>query len=149
MNSLFAESNNSKLALAPMALTGGKTSAKISMAQSHRLAVVVSLAAFAGNVAINLKQYKGGVSKALVIENPLFTKADGEVVFTKTALNSDAISLTQFDAKSGVAIIEILSSDLDEGFSEVELTFGDVGRVASAMYVQTEPKFCPAYTVAI
>ena len=149
MNSLFCESNNLKVALAPVALTGGKASAKISMAQSHRLAIMVSMAAFAGNVAIGLKQYNGGVSKDLVIENPFFTKADGETIFTKNELASAAISLTQFDAKSGVAVIEILSSDLDEGFSEVELTFGDVGRVASAMYIQSEPKFCPAYTVAI
>ena len=149
MNTLFSESNNSKLALAPVALTGGKTSAKISMAQSHRLVVAVVMGAFAGNVDVSFKQYNGGVSAALVVANPLFTKADGETVFTKTAINSAAVSLTQFDAKSGIAYFEILSSDLTEGFSEVEVVLGDVGRIASVLYIQSEPKYCPAYTVAI
>lgn len=160
MNKYFGEKNNVKLAgnVADINTTG-LTGERVRMSNVIRLAIVVAFGSQAGTgLAITLQQHDAataGNSKALEIQNFNLVKKGVETVFTKTELStpSDAITVADIGAKSGIVEIEILSEDLDRdnNFDHVSVNIADpaASKIVAVSYVGHENRYMPAHAKEI
>lgn len=130
----------------------GAETARISMKELHKLAVIISCASLAQDVVVKLRQHdaaSGGNSKDLISKNPSFVKADADTVMTKKDASEIAdITFDELNSVNGIGVAEILSEDLDvnNGFAYVSVQLTTSGaRVGSATYHSVMPRLKPAY----
>lgn len=155
-NAYLAEDKGLKAAGVPADLnTAGLTGARISLAKSQRMAVVVHMGgSTAATASFTLRQHdaaSGGNSKDLEVSNPYYVKASADTKFTKVDPASAAATYdlsATFAGDSGVVVFEVLESQLDVsgGFDHFSINIADpaAAKIFSAVYV-AEMSTLPAY----
>jgi hypothetical protein len=157
-NQLLAEEKGLKLGLAPQSVTGSYVAgSRISLKDSHKVAVVIAMAASASAVLnVKLEQHdaaSGGNTQALAITNHYFHKVGSATEFTKVevAVAEDIYDLVAtVGNNTALVVFEINESDLDvaDNFSHISVSVqGDAtARIVSAVYVADVDQK-PAYSV--
>lgn len=156
-NQYFLEGHNMKVAVAAAAAElATNAGARISMKECDRVAILVKVGAGAGaDVKILLQQHIGdaGASKALEIQNYTFVKAGAATKFTKTepTVAASTIELTDLDGASGLAVIEVLASDLDVngGYTHISASVGATGsatKLVGVDYITQVNRQTPTYS---
>jgi len=130
-------------------------SARISMKDLvYGLGVVVDLVSAGADVVCTLRQHdaaSGGNSKDLISVNPSYVKPDAESKFSKKeASNAAAITFAELNGDGGVAVIEILGEELDEGYDYVSVQFNTSGaRSGASIYLCEGVRRGAAYTTEL
>ena len=154
MEGLFSE----HIVLKPGArgdLDGAET-ARISVKDLHKLAVIINVASLANDLVCTLRQHdaaSAGNSKDLTSVNPSYVKTDAASVFTKkAAADAAAVTFAELNGAAGMAVLEVLSEELDvnNGFSYVSVQFTTTAaRIGSAHYASHDHRSKPSYAVSI
>ena len=161
MNRALLMDENLKIGNVPVDLnTAAVTGARIKLSHGERLAIILVLgASTAAVVELTLKQHNAassGTSKALSVMNPYFKKAGVATSFTKVepvAAASVYDLSTDFNADSGIIVLEVLPEDLDVngGFTHVSCDIADstAAKIGALFYAVVDSKIKPAYEVAL
>jgi hypothetical protein len=136
-------------------LTGGASTARMTMAKSSRVAIVVELAAAAVDLNITLKQHdaaSAGTTKDLAILSPYYKKVGAATKFTKVVAPEVAQVIdASFNGAAGVIVFDVLGEELDcnGGFNHISAVIaqGAVARIACIEFVAHEAHEEPAYKI--
>lgn len=149
-----------KSAMEPVDMnTAAITGARISMASSRKIAIVINMGDSVAAVAdFTLKQHNAasaGTSKDLSIMNSYFVKAGAATSFTKvspTVAAANYVLSSTFAAEPGIVVFEVNAEDLDVngGFTHVSLDIADstAAKLCSVLYF-AEKEYIPAYDIAL
>lgn len=158
MQTLFMELNNLKTGFLGD-LTGGVSSARISLSKADKVSIVVSVASAAADLNVTLKQsdaVTAGNTKDVVRKGSYYKKVGAATSFTKVEpLSTPVANVVDADANgaAGIFVFEVRGEDLDQenGYSYVSLdvTLGAVARIGSIVLVQGDCREIPAYTIAV
>jgi hypothetical protein len=161
-NKAFLDTHTIKQAFAPVDLnTAAITGARIGLANGQKVTVILELAdsLTGGAVVVTLRQHtaaSGGSSADLSVDRPYYTKAAAETKFTKVVPSSAAAAYdlsATYDTEPGQVVFEIESQDLNRDSSythfSIDLADGAVARIASAIYVLSECRSNPAYSIDV
>lgn len=161
MNALLMEKQNIKQVMAPVDMnTAAITGARIGLKTGDRVAVVLAMGdSTSATVTATLNQHtaaSAGSSKVLSVANPYYHKVDAATTFTKVVPGAAASS---FDVSSlfandpGTVVFEILAEqlDVDGGYAWFSVDFADsaAAKLGAAIYVVSDCRHLPAYSVAL
>ncbi len=153
MNNLFLEKNQVKQGLL-LDLNGeNRTTARVSIEKSQRIACIVSLASAAADFTIAFQQHilaAAGTPANLEIKLPYFKKIDDDTAFTKVAApSSTAHTVTDDDANGAVAyyVFEFDADQLAEGRKYISATITDpaAARLANVQFIAYGDNIAPMY----
>ncbi len=161
MEKFFLEGNNMAISTIPVDLNdGANAGARISLKPGQRCAFLIAVGdSTAATFTVSMEQHdaaNSGNSKVLNISNSYFYKNDGATVFTKVTPASPAATVslaTPFAGNAGVAVFEVLASDLDVSgdFAWVSLNIADVtaAKLGAVIAVVGPCHLQPAYSDAL